>query len=649
MTSAIAGRPFPRLFGSQLTSFLADIEMGLILENNQRRVLYINSYLCRLMGIAAAPEDLIGNSYHNFAEQSRSLLTDPSGFYYQAEGLRRAKRQSQGELLPFADGRTLEYDYHPVFLENEYQGHLWIFRDVTVRERTRRESERFVEAFLQVLPDTVYIFDLTERKSVFLSPKINHVLGYSSAEVIAMGSDVLKQLVHPEDQPAVEAHHTHIQEAGAENGELVCRIAHQDGTWRWFRTYDTVFHRDRAGRVDQIFGVAQDITAYKALEADRDNAVAARREAERRLAEAQCVSQVGTWEYDVPSARITGSAEAFRILDMDLSDSAFDYSLLEARLGSEDRARLEEGIQNALKRRVPYALDLRPLKRDGLTKRWVHVTGNPVTAPENPGTVIRLVGVVQDIEERYRLEQQVRHADKMQSLGQFAAEITHEINNPIAAISGVAQLLERHPEPQVAEDGKTIRDMADRAGNIVRSLRRFVQEGSAFPASSPHPYIDLNSTVKTALNLVKRQRGLPAATLAMDIAGGLPLIAADASQVEQVIVNLVVNARQAMAVSPRKDRTLQVRTGISDEGQRHLFVRVTDSGPGIPQDLQDRIFAPFFTTKTRSKGMGLGLSICRTIARSHNGEIIVESTPGTGSTFTLFLPIPPSIYNSGSL
>jgi C4-dicarboxylate-specific signal transduction histidine kinase len=80
----------------------------------------------------------------------------------------------------------------------------------------------------------------------------------------------------------------------------------------------------------------------------------------------------------------------------------------------------------------------------------------------------------------------------MQSLGQFAAEITHEINNPIAAISG-SHSSGRHPEPQVAEDGKTIRDMADRAGKIVRSLRRFVQEGSAFPASSPHPYIDLNA------------------------------------------------------------------------------------------------------------------------------------------------------------
>ena len=233
----------------------------------------------------------------------------------------------------------------------------------------------------------------------------------------------------------------------------------------------------------------------------------------------------------------------------------------------------------------------------------------------------------------------------MQALGQFAAEITHEINNPIAAISGVAQLLQHHPEPQVAEDGRTIRDMADRAGHIVRSLRKFVQEGSSLSSGSSHPFIDLNNTIKTAMDLVKRQRGLAAATMEILPADDLPLVAADAAQIEQVIVNLISNARQAMASRKRSERLLRIHTGLSDDGQRQLFVHVMDTGTGIPKNLLDRIFAPFFTTKPHSKGMGLGLSICRSIARSHSGDISVESILGTGSTFTLWLPVPPSLFD----
>lgn len=648
-TAISAGLPFPRLFGDQLTAFLADVKLGLILENNQRRILYANPCLCSLMGISVRPEDLIGGSYGSFAEQSRPLLTDASGFHYRTEGLRRSRLQSQGDLLLFSDGRTLEFDYHPVFLDKEHQGHLWIFRDVTERERVRRDNERFLEVLLRVLPDVVYIFDVAEQKSIYVSPKITTVLGYSSVEVAAMGSDVLSRLINPEDQRLVKAHHAHLREGDGESGEIEYRMFHRDGTLRWFQAHETIFRRDAAGKTDQVLGVAQDITARKALESERDTAVAAQKEAERRLAEVQTVAHVGSWEYDVAGDRIFCSPETFRIFGFNSAENTFDYASLKECLGDEDRVRLEEGMQNALIRRFPYALDLRITKRDGLTKRWVHITATPITAPENPARVTRLVGVIQDIEERHQLEQQSRHADKMQSLGQFAAEITHEINNPIAAISGVAQLLEYHPEPQVAEDGKTIRDMANRAANIVRSLRRFVQEGSAFPASSAHPFIDLNGTVKTSLTLVKRLRGLPAASLEIHLADSLPLIAADASQVEQVVVNLVSNARQAMASRPRSERNLRIETGISDDGQRHLFVRVTDTGPGVPPDLLDRIFAPFFTTKTRSKGMGLGLSICRTIARSHNGEITVESVPGTGSTFTLFLPVAPSIYDNGLL
>ena len=464
-----------------------------------------------------------------------------------------------------------------------------------------------------------------------------------------MGSDRLSRLVHPDDRQALIDQHTQFREARETPGEIEYRVAHREGNWRWIRAYETVLRRDREGRPEQLLGIARDITDRKEIEAARDTAILALQEAERRLAHAQAVAHVGSWEYDVPSDKVTWSLETFRLFEFNPAEGAPSYEALIDRFHEEDRVRLEEGMQNALKRGVAYALDLRLLRRDGIATRWVHIAGRPTIESGRTEAVTRLSGVIQDIDERHQLEEKLRHSDKMQALGQFAAEITHEINNPIAAISGVAQLLERHPEPQVAEDGHTIREMADRAGHIVRSLRKFVQDGSAFPSTSHYPFIDLNTTVKAALALVKRQRTLPAADIEGQYADGLPLVAADAGQIEQIIVNLVTNARQAMAALPRSERILTIHTEFSEEGARRLLVKIGDSGPGIADENRERIFAPFFTTKPRSKGMGLGLSICRSIARAHGGDIRVESAPGTGSTFTLWLPVPPSLYDRSGL
>ena len=172
LTSSItAVSSFPRLSGSHLTKFLAELQIGLLVENSQRRVLYANPVLCQLMRITVSPEDLIGDNYSNVVERSRPFLVDVSAFLYRTEGLRHAQQQAQRELLPFSDGRILEFEYHPVSITEEYQGHLWIFRDVTERERTQHaflHHQRSVDSLLEILPDIIYILDLF-HKSVLIS------------------------------------------------------------------------------------------------------------------------------------------------------------------------------------------------------------------------------------------------------------------------------------------------------------------------------------------------------------------------------------------------------------------------------------------------------------------------------------------------
>jgi hypothetical protein len=320
------------------------------------------------MGITAVPRRSDRNSYHHLPSIAALFFRTRAVFIYQAEGLRRARRQSQGELLSFADGRTLEFDYHPVFLENEYQGHLWIFRDVTARERTRREGERFIEAFLQVLPILfIFLISRSERASTSVrgSPmslaarpqrwRLWEAMFYSGWSI---------RRTRPKWRAIMpgcgkQAPRTRNSCAGSLIGRKLALVS-------YFR------HRLSARQCRQCrpdIRSRSDITAYKALEAERDTAIAARKErsAVWRKRSLFHRSAPGSTRSHPARSLVFGD---LRILDIDLPDGAFDYSLMEARFGSEDRVRLEEGMQNALKRRVPYALDVRLLKRDGLTKRW---------------------------------------------------------------------------------------------------------------------------------------------------------------------------------------------------------------------------------------------------------------------------------------
>jgi signal transduction histidine kinase len=226
------------------------------------------------------------------------------------------------------------------------------------------------------------------------------------------------------------------------------------------------------------------------------------------------------------------------------------------------------------------------------------------------------------------LEAALRHADRLATIGQEAAAFVHELSEPLATILGFTQLALKaeHLPPGVASDLGRVVDAALHAREIVRRLMLFAR-----PVPSLQTAVDLDLVVEEALAFVAPRCARQGVRLVRESAGGLPPVTADPAQLQQVLVNLTVNALQAMPAGG----LLTVRTAAGD---RHVSLVVEDSGTGMSDDVRERIFEPFFTTRAPEGGTGLGLTVVRAIVGAHDGEIAVESRPGRGSRFEVRLP-----------
>ncbi len=226
-------------------------------------------------------------------------------------------------------------------------------------------------------------------------------------------------------------------------------------------------------------------------------------------------------------------------------------------------------------------------------------------------------------------ERQLIQSEKLATVGKLAAGVAHEINNPLGNISLYAQMLSRKiKDPEAKKKLKIIEEQADQTAKIVKSLLDFSRQ-----SEPKFKLVDLNTIVKKTLNVLEPQISLNKIKVKTKLEENLPKVYADPMQIQQVLVNIVTNAIQAM--EGKSDATLEITT--KSEGDK-VMVSIKDNGVGIPEEHLDKIFDPFFSTKGVGKGTGLGLSVSYGIVENHGGEIKVESKVGEGSTFTVILP-----------
>ena len=281
-----------------------------------------------------------------------------------------------------------------------------------------------------------------------------------------------------------------------------------------------------------------------------------------------------------------------------------------------------------------YLLRLR--RMDG-SAMWVEVTARVDT---RSGDTRRLEAVMRDITERKKLHdqsrdvyQQLLQAEKMASLGQTMSGVAHELNNPLATILACAERLGgRELDDRTRRDVDAIHNAAERAARIVRNLQMFARK-----RHTTRTTVDLNQVVRETLALRAYEQRAANVRVIDGLAAGLPPVFADPHQIQQILLNLIINAEQAMLAAHGRG-TLILRSW-QDPDRDAVLLEVSDDGPGVPEDVQSKIFDPFFTTKAVGKGTGLGLTVAYAIAQEHGGRLSVAAGREGGASFLLELPV----------
>lgn len=502
-------------------------------------------------------------------------------------------------------------------------------QDITERRKTEIELRRSRENMARA--QRLACIGSFERDLVTgaweWTDEMYHVLGIEDVGVRPKPEELV-QLIHPDDRERF-----HKARADELAGKLLApfeyRIIRRDGAERIVRRESAVTF-DADNRPIRLFGTLQDITERKRAELE----ILQSRESMMR---AQRIANMGSFDHDLVTGRIEWSDQLYRIIGVDKEKvtSAPDVTL--QLVHPDDRG----GFIAANKRAVHAnsdAFEFRIIRSDG-QERVLRRECDVHYAED--GRPIRIFGTVQDITERLvsearerELERQLLHSQKLEALGTLAGGIAHDLNNTLVPIMALSKLTARRFEQgsPVRSNLETIYEASERARDLVRRVLAFSRK------DEPEQHeTNLGDVVREALKLM---RATVPTSIQLDAAiADVPTIRADASQIHQVITNLISNAAGAMTTGMG---TITVSLGLASRAKNanDVCLSVTDTGCGMDEPTMQRIFEPFFTTKAVGQGTGLGLSIVHGIVASHGGHIEVKSAPGKGTRFDLYFPLP---------
>ena len=510
-------------------------------------------------------------------------------------------------------------------------------RDISDRKRAEaelRESEKQYRLIFDGSPTPMWVTDVETLDFLEVNEAAIQHYGYSREEFLGMNSLAIRA------SGDTERYRKYVDEViktdlGAGTGRA--------GLWR---------HRKKGGEMIDVevtwskitFGsrpalliMAHDVT-------ERKRAAEALEKSEASLAAAQRIAHLGSWELDlkdlknIHSNELRWSDETYRIFGYAPRQVAVSTEFFYKTVHPDDRQRIATALEEALRNRQIYDVEHRILLPSG-QERYVRERAEVVLESGKP---VQMRGIVMDITERRQLGEQLRQSQKMDAIGQLAGGVAHDFNNILTVIHGHASLLlvDKTVSNNAARSAQQITQAAERAAGLTRQLLTFSRRQVMQPRR-----LDLNEVVSNLTMMLGRILGEDIA-LRLNYWPQPALVKADKSMMEQVLLNLVVNARDAMpkggqlSIKINQVKIQPDQQGYDSESRSGEFVclNVIDTGCGIDPENLRRIFEPFFTTKEVGKGTGLGLATVYGIINQHQGWINAESELGKGSTFRVFLP-----------
>jgi PAS domain S-box-containing protein len=403
------------------------------------------------------------------------------------------------------------------------------------------------------------------------------------------------------------------------------------------RTYEA---DDDFGNLCAMINVA--INAARNAQDDLRRANDNLQRSEAYLAEAQRLSHTGTWAYNPAKHKpVYWSAEMFRICGFDPQQGPPTGDAFLARVPAEDRERVHIVFYNAMQEKTEYEDEHRIMLLDG-TIKYIHSIGHPVL--NRSGNVVEFVGSAVDVTERKRAEEERERLHELEAdlarfnrismMGELAASLAHEIKQPISAASldaGTCSEWLAHNEPNIEEARQAasrITHDVTRASEIIDRVRALFKKGELH-----REFLDVNDIIREMIGLLRSDAGRKSISIRTELADSLPLICADRVQLQQVFLNLALNAIDSIKDS-NTPGTLTIKSQVDSGGA--VLISVSDTGVGLPRDQMDKIFDAFVTTK--SQGTGMGLSISRSIVESHRGHLWATANSERGATFHFTLP-----------